>query len=186
MTVIKRFLPADDALSEGRSALPPIPGKDFRDCIARLPLGVNIITTAGPAGRSGFTATAVASVSDDPPTVLVCLNRRSSQNTVIKENRRFAINLLPAGAEELADVFAGRTGLSGEERFRHGSWTTLATGAPALATSVTTLDCTLLEFSEVGTHTIFFGTVVGSSVTAVDPTGAKEILIYHDRHYTDV
>jgi flavin reductase (DIM6/NTAB) family NADH-FMN oxidoreductase RutF len=186
MTVIKRFVADEEIPGAGTAALPPISGKDFRDCIARLPLGVNIITTAGPAGRSGFTATAVASVSDDPPTVLVCLNRKSSQNAIIKDNRRFAVNLLPAGAQDLADVFAGRTGLQAEERFRHGSWTTLATGAPALVNSVMTLDCTLLEFSEVGTHTIFFGTVVGSSVTAVDPAGAKEILIYHDRHYTDV
>lgn len=168
------------------TALPPVGGPEFRDCIARYPSGVNIITTAGPAGRSGFTATAVASVSDDPPTVLVCLNRKSAQNAVVKENRRFAVNLLPAGAEELADIFAGRSGLSGEARFAHGTWTTLASGAPVLATSIMTLDCLLLDLEEVGTHTIFFGTVVGTRLTPVRADGSPEILVYHDRHYAAV
>ncbi len=167
-------------------ALPAVGGAEFRDCIARYPSGVNVITTAGPAGRSGFTATAVTSVSDDPPTVLVCLNRKSAQNAIIKENRRFAVNLLPAGAEDLANVFAGRTGLSGEARFDHGDWTVLATGAPVLTTSIMTLDCVLLELKEVGTHTVFFGTVVGTRLTQVRADGAPEILVYHDRHFATV
>lgn len=183
MTVIKR-------IGSGRSDNPggilaPVDGQSFRDCIARVPSGVNVVTTAGPAGRTGFTATAVASVSDDPPTVLVCLNRRSSQNTVLKENARFAINLLPAGAQALGDVFAGRAGLVGEARFGHGRWITLATGAPVLEEAVTSLDCTLLEFKEVGTHTVFFGTVVGCRSQPSRP-GAPEILIYHDRRYSEV
>lgn len=168
------------------AALPRLGGPEFRDCIARYPSGVNIITTAGPAGRAGFTATAVASVSDDPPTVLVCLNRKSAQNAIIKENRRFAVNLLPAGAADLANVFAGRTGLTGEARFAHGTWIVAATGAPILATSIMSLDCTLLDLSEVGTHTIFFGTVVGSRLTPVRDDGRPEILVYHDRHYAEV
>ncbi len=185
MTVIKRTGLEGEGAIEG-AALSPVAGPQFRDCIARVPSGVNVITTAGPGGRSGFTGTAVASVSDDPPTVLVCLNRKSAQNAIIKENRRFAVNLLPAGSQELADAFAGRTGLHMEERFRHGEWTTLATGAPVLTGAVMTLDCTLLDFSEVGTHTVFYGTVVGCAHNAPDPTGGREVLVYHDRHYSDV
>jgi flavin reductase (DIM6/NTAB) family NADH-FMN oxidoreductase RutF len=185
MTVLKN-VGRENARPITVAGLKAVTGEAFRDCIARVPSGVNIITTDGKAGRSGFTATAVASVSDDPPTVLVCLNRKSSQNLTIKENGVFAVNLVPANARELADVFAGRTGLKGAERFSHGHWQTLATGAPALVDSIMTLDCTLLEAKEVGTHTVFFGTVVGSSLTPVDPSGVKEILIYHDRHYSEV
>ena len=181
MTVIKTSGPSAAAAD----ALPPVEGKAFRDCIARVPSGVNVITTAGPGGRGGFTATAVASVSDDPPTVLVCLNRNSRQNALLKENGRFAVNLLPAGAQGLADVFAGRTGLSGGERFAHGGWTTLSTGAPVLVEAVMTLDCTLLDHQEVGTHTVFFGTVVGCAVIPAE-AGRPEILIYHDRRYSEV
>lgn len=183
MTAIKRV--GKDGGVTSDEVLAPVDGQAFRNCIARVPSGVNLITTAGPAGRTGFTATAVASVSDDPPTVLVCLNRKSSQNAVVKENRRFAINLLPAGAQGLSDVFAGRSGLSGEARFDHGTWTTLATGAPVLEEAVMTLDCALLEFKEVGTHTVFFGTVVGCRVKPAD-LGQPEILIYHDRRYSEV
>ena len=49
----------------------------FREAMSRLGAAVHIVTTSGKAGRAGFTATAVASVSDSPPTVLVCLNRKS-------------------------------------------------------------------------------------------------------------
>lgn len=185
MTVIRRPTISSGGPPAPGEALAPVSGQAFRDCIARLPLGVNVVTTAGPAGRSGFTATAVASVSDDPPTVLVCLNRKSSQTALVKENRRFAINLLPAEARDVADIFAGRTGISGEARFEHGEWITMATGAPALASAITTLDCTLADFIEVGTHTVFFGTVVASRLIPPDPTGRPEVLVYHDRHYAE-
>lgn len=185
MTIVNR-LPTDPVAPPAETALDPVPGKAFRDCIARLPSGVHVITTAGPAGRGGFTATAVASVSDDPPTVLVCLNRQSSQNALFKTNGRFAVNLVPAGGREIADAFAGRTGLSGEDRFRHGAWTTIATGAPVLVGSVMSLDCLLAEAHEMGTHTVFFGTVVGCTVTPPSEGTGPDILIYHDRHYSDV
>ena len=79
------------------NALQPASGEAFRDAIARLPSGVNIVTTAGSAGKAGFTATAVASVSDDPPTVLVCLNRKSPQNRLIRENAQFAVQIVLGG-----------------------------------------------------------------------------------------
>ncbi|BBE70469.1 flavin reductase family protein [Oharaeibacter diazotrophicus] len=186
MTAMRWIRPEDIVAATDAAGLPPVGGQAFRDCIARVPSGVNIVTTAGVAGTSGFTATAVASVSDDPPMVLVCLNRRSSQNETLKANGRFAVNLLPAGAQPLADAFAGRTGLSGEARFSHGTWTTLATGAPVLVGSVTSLDCVLAALEEVGTHTVFFGTVVGCSLTPVSTAGGPEILVYHDRHYAEV
>jgi flavin reductase (DIM6/NTAB) family NADH-FMN oxidoreductase RutF len=82
--------------------LVPVSGQLFRDCIARVPSGVNVITTDGPLGLGGFTATAVASVSDAPPTVLVCLNRSSQQSRAFRGNGRFAVNLLPAGGPSRA------------------------------------------------------------------------------------
>jgi flavin reductase (DIM6/NTAB) family NADH-FMN oxidoreductase RutF len=177
--------------SEGASAmamadLPPVTGKAFRDCIARLPSGVHVVTTSGPAGPGGFTATAVASVSDDPPIVLVCLNRTSPQTAVFHDNGRFAVNLLPAGSSGLADAFAGRTGLAVPERFKLGSWTQLVTGSPVLETAVMALDCALVDAKEMGTHTVFFGKVVGTLAAPHAPEGEAEILIYHDRHYTEV
>ena len=172
------------AAQESATTAPqPVASEAFRDAIARLPSGVTIVTTAGPAGKAGFTATAVASVSDDPPTVLVCLNRKSPQNRLMQENAQFSINLLPKDAVTLANIFAGRTGLHLEDRFQHGDWTTLFTGSPVLTEAITALDCRLLSFQDVGSHIVYFGTVVATLTKPRDPEGAKEVLIYHDRHY---
>ncbi|MBS1181215.1 MAG: rutF 1 [Proteobacteria bacterium] len=165
------------------AALPLATGEAFRDAIARLPSGVSIVATAGQAGKAGFTATAVASVSDDPPTVLVCLNSKSPQNRLMQENAQFSINLLPKDAVTLANIFAGRTGLHLEDRFRHGDWTVLSTGSPVLKDAVMALDCQLLSSQNVGSHIVYFGTVVATQTKPRDPDGAKEVLIYHDRHY---
>ncbi len=177
---------ADDDVSAQKSGTPgqvPVTGEAFRDAIARLPSGVSIIATAGPAGSAGFTATAVASVSDDPPTILVCLNRKSPQNRLMQVNAQFSVNLLPKDAVTLANIFAGRTGLHLADRFQHGDWTVLSTGSPILGSAIMALDCRLDSHQDVGSHTVYFGTVVASAVKPRDPDGAKEVLIYHDRHY---
>lgn len=179
----------NDAPSSSIPAAPDaaaaIDGREFRDCIARAPSGVHIVTTAGPAGRSGFTATAVASVSDAPPTILVCLNRKSPQNELIRANACFSVNLLPNYETGLADVFAGRTGLHLAERFAHGRWSALKTGAPVLENAVMALDCRLVRADDIGSHTVFYGLVVAAKVTPVATDGSREILIYHDRHYAE-
>ena len=105
----------------------------FREAMSRLGAAVHIITTAGPGGKAGATATAVCSVSDAPPTLLMCLNRRSQTNPAVVENGVFCVNTLGAGGAEIADVFAGRSGVSGSDRFVGGEWTTLSTGSPVLA-----------------------------------------------------
>ena len=100
--------------------------------MSRLGAAVHVVTTAGPAGKTGFTATAVCSVSDAPPTLLVCLNRRNHTGPILRENKVFCVNTLGAECESVADIFAGRTGAVMDERFLKGAWTTLKTGAPLL------------------------------------------------------
>jgi flavin reductase len=150
----------------------------FRDAMSRVGSAVHVLTTDGRAGRGGATMTAVASVSDQPPTVLVCLNRGSSTNRLVHENRVFAVSTLPAGAEEIAETFAGRRGLSGAERFVAGHWDRLVTGAPVLAGARMALDCRVVDMMEVATHTVLIGAVI-----AVRVGGAGGSLIYLDRHY---
>src|SRR5262245_49222933 len=82
----------------------------FRDAMSRLGAAVHVVTTAGQAGKAGFTATAVCSVSDQPPTLLVCLNRRSQNGPVLQQNRVLCVNTLGANEEDVANVLAGRTG----------------------------------------------------------------------------
>ena len=79
----------------------------------------------GTRGKTGFTATAVCSVSDAPPTLLVCLNRGATSMPILRGNGVFCVNTLRAGDELIADTFAGRTKVAREARFDTGEWSTL-------------------------------------------------------------
>ena len=70
--------------------------QNFRNAMSKLAAAVNIVTTQGEAGTCGITATAVCSITDTPPTVLVCVNRNSQMNTVFKQNKQVCINVLSA------------------------------------------------------------------------------------------
>lgn len=153
----------------------------FREAMSRLGAAVHIITTNGKAGKAGFTATAVASVSDSPPTVLVCLNRKSQITPIMRENKVFCVNTLASSDEELANVFAGRTGHFMADRFEFGEWTGLETGAPALTQAIAALDCRVLEMKSVATHDIYFG-----EVAAIRLANAEKALVYHARAYKHV
>jgi flavin reductase len=148
---------------------PDAAGLAFREGMSRLPAAVNLVTTDGPAGLAGFTATAVASVSDHPPTLLVCMIRTAQTRERLFANGVFCVNTLPADAAALADVFAGRTGLHLEERFAHGSWGRLATGAPVLETAAVSFDCRLTEVKDVATHHVLFGEVLAVRAAAEQP-----------------
>src|SRR5439155_16232567 len=86
--------------------------RDFRAAMASLSAAVSVITTDGPRGRSGITVSAVCSVTDTPPTLLVCVNRSSYLHDILDENRRICVNVLGPGHEELALHFAGAKGTS--------------------------------------------------------------------------
>src|ERR1700728_327934 len=115
----------DDAMDGAFTAVAPAPlvsvePQAFREAMSRLGAAVHIVTTAGIGGKTGFTATAVCSVSDTPPTLLVCLNRKSQGGPILRENKVFCVNTLGADCEAIADVFAGRTGAVMAERFATG------------------------------------------------------------------
>src|SRR5262249_56834048 len=111
----------DDAMDGAFTAVGPdvvrtVEPTAFREAMSRLGAAVHVITTAGPGGKTGATATAVCSVSDAPPTLLVCLNRRSQTNPAVVENGVVCVNTLGAGGAEVADIFPGRTGALGSGR----------------------------------------------------------------------
>lgn len=121
---------------------------------------VTVIATGAVGARAGLTATAVASLSDDPPTILACVQRKAGAHDLIVERGDFSVNLLNAGHQELAEVFAGRHDLNGEARFSRGVWTTLDSGAPVLADALAVLDCRLVDRHDFSTHSIFIGRVL--------------------------
>ena len=152
--------------------------KTYRDAMARLGAAVNVITTVGAGGRRGLTASAVCSVTDDPPTLLLCINRTSDNHEPLRANGVLCVNTLSASQEALSPLFAGMTGAAQEERFAQGEWTTLVTGCPVLRDAVVSFDCTVTEMTDVGTHTVFF-----CAVQAVQLGAEREGLIYFERAY---
>jgi flavin reductase (DIM6/NTAB) family NADH-FMN oxidoreductase RutF len=149
---------------------PAITAEEFRAQMRHLAGAVTVIATGAPGQRFGLTATAVCSLSDDPPTLLACVNRTASAHDVISSNRTFSINLLADDQEDVAGRFAGRAGSRGEARFEGAAWHALATGAPILAGALAAFDCEITQEHVFATHTIFIGRVVASAARdAADP-----------------
>jgi flavin reductase len=134
----------------------------FREAMSRVLAAVHIVTTDGPAGRAGITASAVASVSDDPPTMLFCINKSGRSAERFLANGCFCVNTLASSDQWLADHFAGRSRMHPAERFTHGSWEAGATGAPALRSALAVFDCRVNEVITASTHSILIGAVIGA------------------------
>lgn len=149
----------------------------FRSAMSRLGASVNIITTDGSAGCQGMTASAVCSVSDDPASLLVCINRSSRMHDFILRNRALCVNVLSSDHQELAGIFAER-GLSMEERFARAEWTSLVHGMPALDGALCNLACCVESRFEVGTHSIFL-----CNVEALRLREDGDGLVYFGRAY---
>jgi flavin reductase len=132
----------------------------FREAMSRLSSAVCVVTSDGPAGRLGFTASAVCSVSDDPPTLLVCMNRMSQQHVPLRENGVFSVNILNGEQVDVSALFAGVGGLSTAERFERVAWATLVTGSPVISDCVASCDCEISQIHEFSTHSVIFGNVV--------------------------
>ncbi len=156
----------------------PVEKQAYREAMARLGAAVNVITTDGPGGRAGFTASAVCSVTDTPPTLLVCANRANDSYPAMRANGVLCVNTLTSAHEGLSPVFAGMTDHTMEARFEGNAWHTLATGAPVLDGAVVAFDCRIDQVVEVGTHDVFF-----CIVEAVETGETHEGLIYYGRGY---
>lgn len=138
----------------------PIDPTAFRALMRNVPGQVTIIASGSKGHRFGLTATAVCSLTDTPPTILVCINRRVGAHDAIIENGMFSVNALAAGQDDIAVMFSGSPGLKGESRFKTGQWSQGKSGVPVLAGAVCTLECRLADYRPAATHTIAFGEVV--------------------------
>ncbi|WP_186113519.1 flavin reductase [Burkholderia gladioli] len=128
----------------------------FRDAMANLPAAVNIITSDGARGRCGITASAVCSVTDSPPTMLVCINQSSYVHDLIRDNGRACINVLDAADQHLARTFAGATGCDMGTRFASGDWRPGELALPVLPAAIVSLEGRLVDSKLVGSHSVMF------------------------------
>lgn len=152
---------------------------EFRNAMSLLTSAVSVITTAGLSGRYGFTASAVCSVSDTPPTLLVCMNKVASSHPHFLENKILSVNVLAAHHQHISKVFSSK--LTPEERFQHGVWTELETGAPVLKDALVNFDCEIEQMQEVGTHSILICRIV-----AIQQSQQDQGLVYFNRAYHQV
>lgn len=149
----------------------------YRNAMARLGGAVSIISTDGPSGRHGFTASAVCSVTDTPPTLLVCMNSQSRQRSGFEENGVLCVNVLRGDHQHLSGIFANKH-LDMEQRFLATKWSTGHSGAPTMDEALVCFDCRISEIHSVGSHSIFYCQVLN-----IDSAQYPEGLIYFDRAY---
>lgn len=131
----------------------------FVQGMRQLAAGVTLVTGRHLGQRSGLTATAVCSVSAEPPQLLACLNRGSQTHGVVERGGVFAVNVLAADQHHLAELFAGVGDVHGERRFDLADWATATTGAPILTPCLASFDCRLVRVIPAATHSIFVGLV---------------------------
>ncbi|MGV7123120.1 flavin reductase [Sphingopyxis sp. 550A] len=135
-----------------------------------------MITTDGPAGRGGFTASAVCSVTDSPPTLLICMNRTSRQAPTFTANGRLCVNVLAGDQQLVSASFAG--GKEHDERFESGRWAASECGLPMLEGAIASLATRIARTIDVGSHHVMF-----CEVDEVSLSAAPDSLIYFDRAY---
>jgi flavin reductase (DIM6/NTAB) family NADH-FMN oxidoreductase RutF len=132
---------------------------DFRQGIGHLARGVTVLTTSDKHGeRYGVTTTGVCVLSVDPPTLVVCVRRRSKLGTHLPHTRRFCVNILSGRQRTVAEAFAGRLGLP-VDRFNHGQWTTGVTGSPILADALASFECEVDLLYGYPNHMIVVGSI---------------------------
>jgi flavin reductase (DIM6/NTAB) family NADH-FMN oxidoreductase RutF len=153
----------------------PVSTDEFRAALARWASGVAIVTAAHGNRIHGMTVSAFASVSLDPPLVLVCADKTSHTLEVVEAGGVFAVNVLAAGQEALSNRFASKK--DEHRRFEGIPWRRGATGAPLLEGTVASLDCRVVAAHDAGDHVIYVGQVESADVQGGEP------LVYHEGVY---
>jgi flavin reductase (DIM6/NTAB) family NADH-FMN oxidoreductase RutF len=139
--------------------------EEFRQTLGHFATGVKVVTVVRGQGQvHGMTANAVSSVSLLPPLVLVCVDHSARTYSLLKEQKRFGINVLGEQQEALARYYAD-TNLDHETAVHLGvRYSYTERGTPLLEDCLAQLDCTLVAVHEAGDHTIFVGEVEGAAV----------------------
>jgi flavin reductase (DIM6/NTAB) family NADH-FMN oxidoreductase RutF len=136
-----------------------ISADQFKQGMRRLGGAVNIVSAAHDGIFAGLTATAVTSLSAEPPRLLTCINRAGITYETISRGRCMAVNVLGAEHKDLAMLFAGMSGQPESERFADDLWVTGETGAPLLKDALVSFGCTVDSILDVGSHGVVIGTI---------------------------
>ena len=150
-----------------------IDSQTYRDAMRHKTDAVCIVATGWRDERAGLTATSVCSLSDAPPTLLVCVNRETRAHDMICSAKKFSVNLLTADQCEVAQLFSGASPVRGDARFRREDWQQTDDMLPVLADALAVFECKLVDQHVFATHSIFIGNVMPAHAQ-----GACDPLIY--------
>lgn len=154
----------------------PDPLAGLKAAMRHYASGVTVVTTGEGETRRGVTATAFTSVTMEPPTVLVCINRNGATNPALRSAERFCVNILAEGQDEACATFSGQRPLRGADQFAPFDWQNCAGLPLALDGALASIGCTVTGMIEQGTHTVFLG-----RVDEVLLTPSARPLIHYDR-----
>ena len=132
---------------------------DFRQGMRRLGGAVTIVATASETEQAGLTATAVTSLSAEPPRLLACINRAGKTFEILTKGRNLSVNVLSVADRDLAIRFAGLDGSEETERFSEGDWRDCSSGAPYLSTALVSFGCHVETILDAGSHGIVIGSI---------------------------
>lgn len=150
----------------------------FKDAMRELAGAVTIITAGTGTDAAGLTATAVCSLSMEPPRLLACINRAGATFAALLASGKFCVNILGADQQDLAAEFAGRTGKSGTEKFAATTWEWPKDTPPRSVGALASVHCLVHAITILDTHAIVIGDVVHSQIGT---PGAA--LIYRDQRF---
>ena len=140
----------------------------FKQAMRHVPTGVTVVTSLKDGEPRGITVNAFASVSADPPMLLICVNREARSYLYIAASKIFCVNVLAGNQRQIAENFAGKVR---ERQFDAVPYDTDATGAPVLRGTMAHFDCELAEEHHAGSHSILIGRVVACRARAGSPLG---------------
>ncbi|MEV0898839.1 flavin reductase [Actinoplanes sp. NPDC049802] len=158
----------------------PVDSTTFRSVLGQWPSGVCVVTTVGPHGVHGMTASSFSSVSLEPPLVSVCLGNHLPSRALLGEAGKFAISFLGKDQAHIGRRFAGQEP-DVKNRFAGLDWTTTPNGCPVLSDAIAWLDCTVAHAYPGGDHTIFVGAVTDAALPRVTSP-----LLFHSRNWGQI
>jgi 3-hydroxy-9,10-secoandrosta-1,3,5(10)-triene-9,17-dione monooxygenase reductase component len=138
----------------------------YRTVFGHFATGVAVVTAAGPAGEGGMTANAVCSVSLDPMLALVCFEQNARTLPLVRDAGGFAVNVLRAGSEDVARVFASK--VPEGDKLRDVAHRREA-GMPILDAALAWIVCELRDLIPAGDHEIAIGRVIAMDIAEGDP-----------------
>ena len=153
----------------------------YREAMSKVAAAVHVITTEGSAGRYGITLTAVTSVTDTPPTLLLCINQNARIQPILRANGRLCVNVLASSQQDVAEHFAGITSVPVTERFLQNDWQNHHHSAqPQLVGALAHLHGHIVDNHDMGSHSVFYVAVEHININSQENQG----LLYFQRQFT--